>query len=575
MKKRVLSMFMALALCLTLLPAPAWAAEADAPEGGTIVQEEQQEKAPAAESPAILEQAAENGIAAQNGGDSTVENAVAEVTIDGTTTQYANIDAAFAAAQQAGSATVKLLTDVTTTSEIEVDSGTFTIDLNGKKWEGTDTHTLLVSGGNVTVTSTDGVGTITCSSHNAIYVDSGATVHVKSGVRLNQLYTMKNAKLTLDVGVIITVKFFTQADNIAPFLAGKALQSCDENGTLIEGQYKSIYDSYRMDDTGCVIVIEHKSCTGTPSTETPCPICGYDGTQTKPTEPENPNPDVAEVNGTKYKTLAAAIQAANGADITLLPIVSENVVVDGASIKAGIILGNGKTIGDIPYPSNWVADRNGIPLTMEAGEITLKDGALAQFSASSSANVAIALKGGTLIVEKTVTKIIGSNRSDSVQHAAIEATGGVLDLQGNTLLDGGLTMSGDAQLKNKLTAGTFTNSGSETYSVSVEGSSQYGAVFDLLETGYAFAVYNEDALTGDVIAKDTTTRELTEDVAVIKCTHKDANNKNLFKDNTCTGCGFTCAHETVENGVCTVGKQQMKAKAIASDGTEKYYLELQ
>ena len=77
MKKRVLSMFMALALCLTLLPAPAWAAEADAPEGGTIVQEEQQEKAPAAESPAILEQAAGNGIAAQNGGDSTVENAVA------------------------------------------------------------------------------------------------------------------------------------------------------------------------------------------------------------------------------------------------------------------------------------------------------------------------------------------------------------------------------------------------------------------------------------------------------------------------------------------------------------------
>ena len=71
--------------------------------GGTIVQEEQ-EKAPAAESPAISEQAEENGIAAQNGGDSTVENAVAEVTIDGTTTQYANIDAAFAAAQQAGSA---------------------------------------------------------------------------------------------------------------------------------------------------------------------------------------------------------------------------------------------------------------------------------------------------------------------------------------------------------------------------------------------------------------------------------------------------------------------------------------
>ena len=549
MKKRVLSMFMALALCLTLLPAPAWAAEADAPEGGTIVQEEQQEKAPAAESPAISEQAAENGIAAQNGGDSTVENAVAEVTIDSTTKQYADIDAAFAAAQQAGSATVKLLADVTTTSEIEVNSGTFTIDLNGKKLDGTSPFTLSVrENGNVTVTSTQGTGTISNAQNTAIFVNNGATVHVTKGVRLKQLYAMTNANLTLDAGVIITEKFFTKTENIAPFLTGKALQRCDENGTLIEGQYKSIYDNYRMDNTGCVIVIEHTSHEGTPSTETPCPICGYDGTPTQPTEPVDPNPDVAEVNGTKYKTLAAAIKAANGADITLLTIFGENVVVGEANIKAGIILGNGATINDIPYPSNWMADRNGIPLTMEAGEITLKDGALAQLSASSSANVAIALKGGTLIVETTVTKIIGSNRSDSVQHAAIEATGGVLDLQGNTLLDGGLTMSGDARLKNKLTAGTFTNSGRETYSVSVEGSSQYGAVFDLLETGYAFAEYDESAENKVGAIVDGSVKQLTEDVIVVAHTH------------------------SIEKGqsACACGKQ-FEAGIPAVDGTITYY----
>ena len=163
MKKRVLSMLMTLALCLTLLPTPAWAAE-DTPEGGAIVQQEQQEEAPAeetdtpeigatvqqeqqeeqeeqqeapaAESPAILEQAAENGIAAQNGGDSTVENAVAEVTINGSTTPYTDIDAAFAAAQQAGSATVKLLADVTIShddySGIALKKGNITLDLNGK-----------------------------------------------------------------------------------------------------------------------------------------------------------------------------------------------------------------------------------------------------------------------------------------------------------------------------------------------------------------------------------------------------------------------------------------------------------
>ena len=128
MKKRVLSMFMALALCLTLLPAPAWAAEADAPEGGAIVQEEQQEKAPAAESPAILEQAAENGIAAQNGGDSTVENAVAEVTSGGTTTQYADLAKALSAAK-AGD-TLKLLKDVTGDVTVTIDKA-ITFDLNG------------------------------------------------------------------------------------------------------------------------------------------------------------------------------------------------------------------------------------------------------------------------------------------------------------------------------------------------------------------------------------------------------------------------------------------------------------
>ena len=107
MKKRVLSMFMALALCLTLLPAPAWAAEA----------------------PAILEQAAENGIAAQNDGDSTVANAVAEVTIGGTTTQYARFTDALVYATRNDGCTLKLLADVTGTT-VQINNP-FIFDLNG------------------------------------------------------------------------------------------------------------------------------------------------------------------------------------------------------------------------------------------------------------------------------------------------------------------------------------------------------------------------------------------------------------------------------------------------------------
>ena len=177
MKKRVLSMFMALALCLTLLPAPAWAAEADAPEGGTIVQEEQQEKAPAAESPAILEQAAENGIAAQNDGDSTVENAVAEVTSGGTTTQYAGLSAALAAAK-AGD-TLTLLKDVTGDVTVIIDEA-ITFDLNGHK-----IYALTVRCKITLKDSAGGTGKIA----EWLRVDNGLTI----GDLLEEGYALRNA----------------------------------------------------------------------------------------------------------------------------------------------------------------------------------------------------------------------------------------------------------------------------------------------------------------------------------------------------------------------------------------------
>ena len=163
MKKRVLSMFMALALCLTLLPAPAWAVEADAPEGGAIVQEEQQEKTPAAESPAISEQAA---------------GAVAEV--DGTT--YSDLIAAFDAAQEKTSATVKLLADVATngrtssthggtgTGNYIFEQGNVTFDLNGHtltwtKYDAYRTSLLVGKNGRLTVCDGGTDGKFTTKTH--------------------------------------------------------------------------------------------------------------------------------------------------------------------------------------------------------------------------------------------------------------------------------------------------------------------------------------------------------------------------------------------------------------------------
>ena len=117
MKKRLLSAFMALALCLTLLPAPAWAEEADAPEGGAPAADEQ---------PAVQSEPAPQ--AAVQAAEVPAENAVAQVG----NVNYANITDAFAAVKQSNGGTLTLLADCETpnTSEKFDISGNYTLDLN-------------------------------------------------------------------------------------------------------------------------------------------------------------------------------------------------------------------------------------------------------------------------------------------------------------------------------------------------------------------------------------------------------------------------------------------------------------
>ncbi len=194
MKKRVLSMLMALALCLTLLPAPVRAAE-DTPEGGAIVQEEQQEKAPAAESPAISEQAVD---------------AVAEV--DGTT--YTDLIAAFDAAQEKTSATVKLLADVTTNGRTSnthgdngvgyyvFDQGNVTFDLNGNtltwtKYDAYKTSLLVGENGRLTVCDGGTGGKIYNEETQAINIYAG-TLTIQSGTLMSE----SGKALKIDGGVV-------------------------------------------------------------------------------------------------------------------------------------------------------------------------------------------------------------------------------------------------------------------------------------------------------------------------------------------------------------------------------------
>ena len=84
-----------------------------------------------------------------------LEARVASVTIDGVTTSYATINAAWAAATGASAATVTLLTDVTTDTQLEVESGDITFSGGEHSLTMTDSSNYMfkVSGGKLNITN--------------------------------------------------------------------------------------------------------------------------------------------------------------------------------------------------------------------------------------------------------------------------------------------------------------------------------------------------------------------------------------------------------------------------------------
>ena len=166
MKKRVLSMFMALALCLTLLPTPAWAEEADAPEGGA---------------PAADEQPGVQSEPAPQAAEVPAENAVAQVG----NVNYANITDAFAAVKKNGG-TLTLLADCRTpnTNERFDISGNYTLDLNSCTLTGqlylSETSTSL------TVKDSGTGGKIQATGSWSPLWANGGTVTIESGTLVTQ-----------------------------------------------------------------------------------------------------------------------------------------------------------------------------------------------------------------------------------------------------------------------------------------------------------------------------------------------------------------------------------------------------
>ena len=338
MKKRIVSAAMALILCLTLLPAAAWAEEADPPDGQVVEASgsddtEKQDAAAEADEPEDTAPAMQKSpapTAAQS-----AEN-VAEVTSGGTTTQYADLSTALAAAKDGD--TIKLLADAAV-GTVPLEGKTVTLDLNGK--------TVKNSGGgsnNILVGSSSSSASLIITGRGS-FISESLTLVVENGTLDLSQWTgddsyIRNVTISgansrfispTGAGTIYTLAFTdsdtVQAADTASLNGGRYDEIAYERGKTIKlGDLLAEGHAFRQNGTFLEYARELKNSDTVEKVEVVCctshvdadgdKLCDYCNTDLK-----TGMVATSETGGTTYyyTNLSAALNAAEAGDtLTLL-----------------------------------------------------------------------------------------------------------------------------------------------------------------------------------------------------------------------------------------------------------------
>ena len=190
-----------------------------------------------------------------------------------------------------------------------------------------------------------------------------------------------------------------------------------------------------------------------------------------------------------------------------------------------------------------------IDLDLVKGTLDIRSGQLGDYESGkltcNGNSGSVTVCGGT-VLGLTVGEGASVTVSGGSMHADSWFNDGTLTITGGTF--------GNVHFRNN--GGTIAISGGTFGSVTNHDADSIIPPMSLLAKGYAF--YDQD----DGTLKDGSEGATLTNVKVMPHTHNIADGK--------CACGFTCAHETIENGICTVCNTAMGAQ----DNTGKYYLNL-
>ena len=246
----------------------------------------------------------------------------------------------------------------------------------------------------------------------------------------------------------------------------------------------------------------------------------------------------ATYDGKKYASLQSAIDAAApvGGTVTLARQVNENVVSTDGTVT--IDLGGNRWNG---YIDDWGSI---VPLTVNGGSVTLKNGNLFQWWSSSSARTGIEINDGSVTIEEDV-RVMGGVPKRDVLCPSITLNGGTLILKEGAVLLTGLQVPDGKVLADYLPEGTAF------VKCSYDNSSDTVTVSDPQE--FVPDVY--------------TANKITEGMVIVSHTHD-------FGGGTACPCGFNCDHSVVDSatGKCeNCGTQIYVASLVKADGTVTNY----
>ena len=311
-------------------------------------------------------------------------NASASLTVDGTETTYGTFEEALTAAQQPQGGTLTLLNNVNLVTQVYVNSGTFTLDLNGHTLTSADFNTMIVNGGSMTIQDSAGNGKLGNSKDDTAVWCGGGTVTVLSGSITSKLF-WESGTVSLQGGA------FRSLDS----KAGSWLSAIPERKALVrDGQITDASANTIHTAAGFYVLADHEKhdwqagkcacgrehtdhtwkdgkCTvchltcshGTIGGDGVCKTCGTQFT--------------AKANHDYYKHLSDALASENVDDVTLLA--DDTLSTDVRLERDIMFFPNGHTVsggGSIVVPSGkrltFHGNENGE--TGNAGTIRVEDG---------------------------------------------------------------------------------------------------------------------------------------------------------------------------------------------------------